>query len=298
MKKLICILAVAALTIFSATAADVVIEKNYNLKGFRGLSISNTFEVEVEKSDTYSVNVAVASEYAPYLDIKVNGGILYIGFKNLPRKLNNTSFIKSAAVARVTMPTLERLSLSGVSKFSCDDVFDIGNSDFQLSLSGISEVEHLEVYGTDADISLSGTSKANIAGDFFEIDMSLSGTSRAVLTANAEDLSVQVSGTAVADIEGEFEDVDFSTSGVSNITVKGKAVELEVESSGTSSVDALRMPVNSADISLSGASVCKTYVLKELEAECTGASSLSYKTDEQIKLDLKEIARSATLKKL
>lgn len=298
MKKYICILACMALSIFSASAADVVIEKNYDLKGFRGLAISNTFDVTVVKSDTYSVNIAVAGEYAPYLDVKVINGILNIGFKDLPRKLSATGYIKSDAVARISMPSLERLSLSGATKFNCEDAFDIGNADFQLVVSGASEVKRVEVYGTDADIDVSGASRANIAGDFVNIEMTLSGTARAALTSDAEELSVIASGTSVADIEGEFTDVDFDTSGVANITVKGKAVKMEVESSGTSSVDALNMPVNSADVEISGASVCKAHVLEELEAECSGASTLSYKADGDIKLDLKEIARSATLKKL
>lgn len=298
MRKLFITLAILATCIFSAAAADVTVEKNYNLKNFRGLAISSTFDVAVEKSDTYSVVVAVASEYVPYLDVKVTGGILSIGFKNLPRKLSTTEFLKASAVARISMPSIERLSLSGASTFVSEDAFDIKNADFALSVSGASEVKRIEVYGSDADISLSGASRANIAGGFIDVEMSLSGTSRAALTADAEDLSVTVSGTAVADIEGEYDEVDLETSGVANITIKGKASKMEVESSGTSSVDALNMPVGSADVSLSGASVCKAYVLKALEAECTGASTLSYKADDKIRLDLKEIARSATLKKL
>jgi hypothetical protein len=51
-------------------------------------------------------------------------------------------------------------------------------------------------------------------------------------------------------------------------------------------------------VRLSGAGVCKTYVTESLEVQCTGASTCSYKADGEIKLDLKEIARTATLKKL
>ena len=64
------------------------------------------------------------------------------------------------------------------------------------------------------------------------------------------------------------------------------------------SVGALRVPVTTATVRLSGAGVCKTYVKKALEVQCTGASTCSYKADGEIKLDLKEIARTATLKKL
>lgn len=298
MKKLICIIALLAASIFSASAEDVIIEKNYSLKGFRGLSIAHTFDVTVEKSDTYSIHIAVLEEFAPYLDVRVVGGILNLGFKNLPRKLSTVGYVKSAAVARITMPSLERLGLSGASHFEAKDSFDIGSAPFQVSVSGASEVKRVEVYGGDAVIDVSGASRANILGSFVDIDMDLSGASRTTLTADGEDLRIEASGTAVADVEGNFEDAEFETSGVANITVKGNAAEMEVDASGTSSVDALNMPVETAEVSLSGASVCKTHVLKVLDAKCTGASTLGYKTEDGLKLDLKEIARTATLKKL
>lgn len=298
MKRILSILAILAATALSVSAADTIVEKSFNLKDFRGLEISSSIDVTVEQSDTYSINIAVLSEYAPYLDIRVTGGILNVGFKNLPKKLNTTSYVKSAAAAKITMPSLERLSLSGASSFTTADSFDAGNNGIQISVSGASELKRVEMYGTDAKITVSGASRANIVGGFVDISMQVSGTSRAALTADAEDLIVTASGTAVADIEGEYEDVDLTASGVANITIEGQAGELEASGSGTASIDALKMPVNSADVSLSGASVCKTCVQKELEANCSGASTLSYKADNEIKLELKQISRTATLKKL
>ena len=78
----------------------------------------------------------------------------------------------------------------------------------------------------------------------------------------------------------------------------GEGEEMNVNASSAGSVDALRMPVATATVRLSGAGVCKAYVKEALEVQCTGASTCSYKTDGEIKLDLKEIARTATLKKL
>lgn len=297
MKKLYCIIAILCMSLISASAEDVIIEKNYNLTGFRGLAVSNTFDVTVEKSDSYSVSVAVPDQYASYLDVRMSGGILYIGFKNLPRKLSAASLIKSA-VAKVSMPSLERLSLSGASKFECEDAFEIGNTGFQLSVSGASEVKRVEVYGTDAVINVSGASKANIAGGFIDVGIEASGTARVVLTADGENLEAKSSGSAVADIEGVYEVLDFHASGAANITIKGGAESMEVDCSGAASVDALNAPVRFAEVSLSGASVCKTAVTEELEAECSGASTLSYKADEDVKLRLKDISRTAGLKKL
>lgn len=297
MKKLYCIVAILCISLFSAAADNITIEKNYDLKGFRGLSVSSTFDVDVEKSDSYSVKVSVPAEFAPYLDIRVSGGILNIGFKNLPRKLNAASLVKQTK-AEVSMPVLEYLNLSGASKFNCEDAFDLGNADFQISVSGASEVKRVEIYGTDAQIDVSGASRANIAGSFVDVDIVASGTARVVLTADGEDLEVKSSGSAVADIEGMYEEFDFIASGAANITVKGEAESMEAECSGAASVDALNAPVQTAKVSLSGASVCKTTVTEALEASCSGASSLSYKADEDISLKIKDISRTAGLRKL
>ena len=298
MKKLICIFAILAASIFSASAENVIIEKNYSLKNFRGLSISNTFDVTVEKADSYSIHIAVLDEYAPYLDVRVIGGVLNLGFRNLPRKLSATGYIKSAAVAKITMPSLERLSLSGASHFEAKGSFDIGSAPFQMTVSGASEVKRVEIFGGDAMIDVSGASRANISGSFVDIEMDLSGASRTALTADGEDLRIEASGTAVAESEGEYENAEFETSGVSNITVNGMAATLNVDASGTSSVDALNMHVDTAEVNLSGASVCKTDVSGSLKTECTGASTLSYKAYDNLKLDLREMSRTSTLKKL
>ena len=147
-------------------------------------------------------------------------------------------------------------------------------------------------------VTLNGSSKLTVADSFVSVNIQSVGTSRLDMTANADDLTVKSAGTAVSEIDGTFDTVDLDMGGTANVTLKGQADEMDVIASSAGSVDALRMPVATATVHLSGAGVCKTYVKEALEVQCTGASTCSYKVDGDIKLDLKEIARTATLKKL
>ena len=297
MKRILTILALVATFITSSfTASAQTVKKDFDLKGFSGIDISNDFRATVTKSDTYSVNVEIDGELAPYLDVRLSKDVLIVELRNAPTKL---TLLKNKVMdVSISMPQLRSISMNGTSKLVVEDAFDLGNGDISISTGGTSEVKQFEIHARNAALSLSGASKVNLNGDFINVDIQSSGTSRVVMEADAEELKVKSSGTAVSEVNGKFDTMDFELSGTSNVTLKGEADEMNAVASSAGSVDALRMPVRAAKVRLSGAGICKAYIKESLEVQCTGASTCSYKTDGEIKLDLKEIARTATLKKL
>ncbi len=297
MKRIMTYLAVmATLIITSSVASAQTAKKDFDLKGFTAVEFSNDFKATVKKSNDFSVSVELSEELVPYLDVRVSKGTLIVELRNVPAKL---TILKSNVVnATVTMPELKGVTLNGAAKLTVADSFDLGNENFTLSTAGASEVKQMEIHANNATLSLLGASRVHLNGDFVTVSIQSSGTSRLDLSADADDLVVKSSGTAVSEIDGSFETLDLDLGGTSNVTLKGEAEDMTVVASSAGSVDALRMPVTTATVRLSGAGVCKTYVKKALEVQCTGASTCSYKADGEIKLDLKEIARTATLKKL
>ena len=292
--KLFAIMAVLITTAFTASAQTV--KKDFDLKGFTAVEFNNDFKATVLKGDAFKVSVELSEELVPYLDVRVSKGSLIVELRNVPTRL---TLLKSNTVnATVTMPELRGVVLNGAAKLTVPDVFDLGNNDFILSTAGASEVKQMEIHSKNATLSLLGASRIHLNGDFVTVNVKSAGTSRLDMTADADELIVKSSGTAVSEIEGSFETLNLELAGTSNVTLKGEAEEMKAVASTAGSVDALRMPVSTADVSLSGAGVCKVYVKKALDVQCTGASTCSYKTDGEIKLDLKEIARTATLKKL
>ena len=282
-----------------ASEAPATIIKNYKCSNFKGLQISSVFDVNVSRSSKYSLQVEISKEYEEYLDIKVVNGILKIGFTNTSKaKRLFTHMDRCVAVATISMPALESASLSGASKLNATDTFDLRGNDFKLHVSGASEVYNLDINGGDAYITVSGASKAALSGSFEDIDIQLSGASKLELNACAEDIDLDASGSSSAEIEGSFDSVDTQCSGACGISLTGNADELEIGCSGASGVNALKMAASSVGVDLSGASYAKVYVLDELEVDCSGASSCRYKTKGKIDLNVHEVSRSASLKKL
>ena len=297
MKRFSTILAFVATFILTASSVCAqTVKRDFDLKGFTSLEISNDFKATVQRSNDFSVSVELSEELVPYLDVRVSKGVLIVALRNVPTKL--TLLKKNVIEASISMPDLRGVSLNDGVKLTVAGRFDLGNNDFALSTAGASEVKQMEIHAKNATLSLAGASRIHLSGDFATVDITSAGTSRLDLGADADELFVKSSGTAVSEIEGSFDTIDLDLGGTSNVTLKGKADDLKVKASTAGSVDALRMPAATADVSLSGAGVCKVYVKEALEVQCTGASTCSYKADGEIRMNPKEIARTATLKKL
>ena len=297
MKRILTISAVfAALIISCFTVAGQTVKKEFDLKGFTGIELGNEFRATVQKSNSYGISVELSEELVPYLDVRVSKGDLIIELRNVPTRL--TLLKSNIMIAIISMPELKSVTLNGSSKITVADSYDLGDGNFALATAGTSEVRQMEIHAKNASLNLSGASRAHLDGDFVTVNIQSAGTSRLDMKANADDLTVKSSGAAVSEIDGTFDTLDLELGGTSNVTLKGEGEEMKVNASSAGSVDALRMPVATATVHLSGAGVCKTYVKEALEVQCTGASTCSYKADGEIKLDLKEIARTATLKKL
>lgn len=279
-----------------ASASAETVTKNYDFKDFKTLEVSNFFDVTMTKSSEYSVNITVSEEYEKYLDIVVKNGSLSVAFKNLPAKLSALQ-VGKIAKAEISMPELDGLTMSGASKFTSEDLIDLGRGVFNLSLSGAAQVNNINVNASEARMYLSGASRCSLSGEYVELHFSVSGTSRAEVNATADDLDIKSSGTAVMEIEGEYDEVSLNTSGVANITMKGKAEEMTIKGTGTSGIDVTELVVDSADVTLGGAAVAKVNVKKNLKASLDGTSRCSYMDYNTLKIT-ESVARAAKLKTL
>lgn len=109
-------------------------------------------------------------------------------------------------------------------------------------------------------INVSGASKLNIEGDFTaaSMKMDLSGASK-------------VWGTLK--VSGAF---DIDLSGASEANLSGTSNSLTVDASGASDLKASEFSTNTCTVDASGASIVRITVNKELSAELSGASRLTY----------------------
>ncbi|MBR3012988.1 MAG: DUF2807 domain-containing protein [Bacteroidales bacterium] len=296
------------LTVLAAIAALVpalagTIDRSYSLRGFTGIRASNAFQVHLTQSPDYSVNVEAPDYLESYIKVEVSGRNLVLSLANLPasvqRKLSSD---KDGAIrAEVHMPTLESVSLSGAARLKCDGAFPaLRDRTFLLDMSGATHADGLSVPAPKADIRLSGASQASLEGRFDTVSLDASGASKIKVDVDTSLLEAELTGSAHANIGGALRQVKLQTSGASRAEfVSSSALQaLDVEGSGAASIDARSAKSQDVRVRLSGASNCRVSAVRAIEIEASGASTCQYEAAPDTKVNVLQVARGATVRKL
>jgi hypothetical protein len=205
--------------------------RQFDYSDFTRVEVGHAFDVEITQSASFSISITANDNLFEYLVVTKSGNTLKINLRG------GNSYINTTQEARVTMPGLEQLSLSGATRGEISGFSSIG--DFNVSLSGASS---LDMEGIAAEV----------------INFKLSGASH-------------LTGDIVAG-----GDADVELSGASRVTLAGSASDLRLDASGASNAGLGDFPVDDADINLSGASRATVNLDGRLDADLSGASHLEY----------------------
>lgn len=255
MKRTCFLLAAMLLTFFLADARTV--KKVYEIDDFTGIKATEAFQVTVEKSKDFGVEIEISEEFLPFLLVKNRGGVLELSFTKLPFKLRQKERNK-VAQAVIKMPVLTQVILSGAASLVSNDQFSNAMNKFLIDLKGASTIHNLNIKAPDVEINLAGASKAVISLRSSDVDADLAGASRLEVTGEAVNLNLKLARAS------RFDGEDFEVE------------EASVQAGGASNVDI--RPVKVLQVELSGASKCRYYGdYEELTVKAeklTGASSL------------------------
>lgn len=300
MKKLIFALA-SMLIALSSMAADgqgeSYITKDFNLKDFTGISANSIIEVQLTKSNTYSVSVTLPKELEDYLDVRVIRGNLTLGMKQVPLKISK-NYGKWNVTAKVTMPALYSLNLSGASKFECNDSFNLGEESFVMDMNGATKAEGLMIDAKEVEIEMSGAAVASLTGDFHVADIEMTGAAKGNFKINSDMLHNEVSGAAKAFHEGDFGKIEIETSGAGVFNMRGTAEIIELEASGAAKVETSKAEVKIIEASISGAAYCEVSAIDRLQVDASGGATMRYMDNDGMKLDIRSISRGASVSKM
>ncbi len=240
MKK--AILIVAALMVALLTSGSLVgcfggvvtgsgnpVTEEFNFSGFTRVEVGYAFEVEITQSASYSVSITADDNLFKYIQISKSGETLKI-------RLKTGSYISTTHRARITMPKLYGLDLSGATQGAV--VGFSSSEDFSVGLSGASSLAMANMSAGDITFDISGASR--------------------------------VSGDIAAG------DARFDISGASRVELEGLAEDIVVSASGASHVELDDFPVHNADVNLSGASRATVNLDGRLDVNLSGASNLQY----------------------
>lgn len=204
-----------------------VVPKEYNLSGFEAVEVSHAFDVVIEQGDRFQVTVKTHENLVQYLDVKVEGDTLHVGFKGL-HSLNNTD-----GEVYVRMPRLRAVGLSG----ACDAELrgDWKSESFSVDLSGASELKG-QLDAGEAKLECSGASSLILTGTANKTAIDGSGASKFHLeNFTTGDLHIELSGAshATVTINGRL---DADLSGASSLHYGGNPTLGSTDTSGASSM--------------------------------------------------------------
>lgn len=300
MKKIILSTLAAVMALVPALAGTF--SKSYPLKGFTGIQASHVFHVYLSPSSECSVKIEAPDYLEPYIKVEVSRNQLILSVENLPKAVERQlSREKSGAIrADVRMPSLESIMLSGAANLEADGDFPMIRVPFKLNISGAAKASGLSIKAASMDIRMSGAANAGLKGGFDRVDLEASGASKARLGVDAASVSAELSGSAHLDIEGTFDRMSVEASGASQADLKSDSTlsSLDIQCSGASSVNSRNAKARDVSVELSGASNCKVTALRAIEIEATGASTCSYEAGPDVKIDVIQVSRGATLRKL
>ncbi len=207
-----------------------LITREMDFTDFTKLEIGHVFQAKVTRSDSFFISITADDNLFECITVRKSGNTLRIYLKGGYTYINTTKMVE------ITMPKLDKLSLSGAS---------------QGEVSGFRSSDRLE-------FEVSGASSLNIddlkAGD---TDFGISGGSH-------------VSGGI------EISEGGFNVSGASSIDLEGYAGDVSVEASGASRVNLANFPVSNATVGVSGASVVTVNASGTVDGNVSGASRLTY----------------------
>ncbi len=197
---------------------------------FTKLEISHVFQAKVTRADSFSFSITVDDNLLEYVVVHKSGNTLRIYLEG------GYTYIGTTKIVEITMPKIDKLSLSGASR---------------VEVSGFRSSDRLA-------FEASGVSSLNIDD------------------LKAGDTSFELSGGSYASGGIEIANGKFNVSGASIINLEGFASDISIEASGASHANLANLSVSNATVKISEASTVTVNASSTVDGDVSGASRLIY----------------------
>jgi hypothetical protein len=192
--------------------------RDFSLTGFSKVQAAAAFQIEVDRSDSYSVRVTADDNLWDVLDVSESGGTLHLQTK--PGK----SVINSTLKATVTMPELTGIDLSGASRATLDGFSSDKAMAFEVSGASKAELSNTK-FGKTA-LSISGASTVSGSAVTADINLVVSGAGVVTLEGSGTTGKINASGAARADLdEFKLQSVGVTLSGAAQAKVDAQKID-------------------------------------------------------------------------
>ncbi len=173
-----------------APGSGGTITEEKDVADFTSVKVEGTFEVEITRSDSFSITISADENFYDYVAVSKEGETLRI-YLNPRHTFTDFTLQARTLEAKITMPALYGLQLSGASKVELQGSANI----IVLNASGASEVNLAGFTLNNATARLSGASEAtlNVKG---RLDSILSDASRLYFQGNPTMGKISVTGAS------------------------------------------------------------------------------------------------------
>lgn len=226
-----------------------VVSEVRDTEPFSDVVTSDGWDLILKQGTEYMMTVEAEERLIEHLITEVKDGVLYIRSDN--KVMNN-------GISRIhlTFSELNSLKASGGSDITAETV--LNTNDFELDLSGGSDLERLKLNADRIKGKFSGGSDVRI--DFESI----------------QEIEIVASGGSDIELNGiSGESCELELGGGSDALLSGSIDELNVEASGGSDIEAEGLDIIDCKMDLSGSSDAKTGFVESIELELSGGSDFS-----------------------
>jgi hypothetical protein len=300
MKKLSLIITVASIItasvllltscnwLFTVKDLGPTTTRGYEFTDFNAVDVGSAFTVDIEYGETYSVEITTNERIFDRINIGKDDDTLKISMTWFGVGFNNAHM-----EARITMPELTKLTLSGATEGTVRGFKS--TNDFETSISGASELDLDIETGAFAGV-ISGSSELNARVKSTSTRINLSGASDLKIEAITGSLEITSSGASETVGTAEVSSSIFHLSGASSMELAGKGGNIGLSGSGGSSYKLMEYAIEDVNIGLSGASDADMVINGKLRGYLSGSSELRYEGTPVVEKDL-DISGASTFKR-
>lgn len=273
-----------------AASAQSTSVQNKDYESFNTVNVSNKFTVNLKYAPKYSVKVTSDERIAPYVQVYVKNGTLFLLLDEksytpeLKKELKQKGSGEPVLEADISMPTISSLVLKDKSVLLHCERFHAQS--FTLTVGDHAKVSQFNLNCTSAEINCSKNAsvvaETNVSGKLY---VATSNSSEVSLWQTGGIMCIEADNSSVVKAKADITEADIKVSNGSNVTVAGKTTVLKVKTSGLSKTDLEQLEARDGEVEQSGSSKCHVNVTDNLKVNLTGGAMLTYKRKPSIEVE-------------
>ena len=211
-----------------------MVTRQFHLSGFNRIAVRFAMEIEIAKSDIYTVTISGKDTLMDNIDVYTEGDKLVLGYR-----LNLLSFFTAPftrASAKITMPDLSELDIAMAAHARISGFNSSG--DLKINVAGASKIEIDDLSAENLKWDLSGASRIDgeveVSG---YTEIKIAGASHLKLSGKSKDLKINAAGASrleLRDFQSENASICLAGASHSQVNVNGK---LDVSLEGASKLE-------------------------------------------------------------